>query len=546
MKPIVRKPKGLFPLFTLLFLFAFVAFFRIHEQGLLYHDAAVNLLEAKFLQEGLHILTTSRDRQTLKEPEGWEKIKSETVGVPPHHGKPGFNAILLTAGLLFGFQDSLPARTTAFFSILNLVLTFLLVRKISGPESAVYATALLASSVFYLVYARSGLADQVVTTFFLLGILFYFYEIEISKKIFLYASGASLGYAFASNQWRSAYMIGLFIGIEVLSCFWKRKRVKEWRKRTAALLSGFFTPLVFFQIPYWIAQSAVGSLPFRDYWAQLGERILQLGGLVWFRDVGELAREFWIVEGPAFPILIFVGWIFLIVRFLSKRRWSDLFLLFFSLVPFAYFSVMKYNGQALPRTVASILPLLSAVAGESLWIVQNRIRLKFSLSQKSNALLSAVLWIGILGLTFSRNLQAGITRSGYAEASRYLGSTGEKKLMILGMEPLWRFYLGRVAYEPYSRPTSLEAMIRQARSQNIRYVLVDYSTLHSKYGCAFTAALPEWFKPRAVFSNPRGVSLPYLLDDFGLAGSLKISQDSRSQEIYVFDIKEMADQLRNP
>jgi len=139
-----------------------------------------------------------------------------------------------------------------------------------------------------------------------------------------------------------------------------------------------------------------------------------------------------------------------------------------------------------------------------------------------------------------KNLNAGITRSGYREASRFLASTGEKKFLLLSQEPIWRFYLGRVAHKPYDRPRSVKELVEEAEANGIKYVVVDYATLHSKYGMDYTAAFTKKFKPLARFANPRGRSLAYLVDEFSLRPSFPVAQDPSSSEIYVFEVETIA------
>ena len=112
--------------------------------------------------------------------------------------------------------------------------------------------------------------------------------------------------------------------------------------------------------------------------------------------------------------------------------------------------------------------------------------------------------------------------------------------MILGMEPVWRFYLGKVAQEdPYRRPNTVKEMIEKASSQKIEYVLVDYSTLHSKYGAGYTASFLRCVDPIATFLNPKGNSYEYLLDEYGPDVSLSVSGDPSSKHIYIFKVDDI-------
>jgi hypothetical protein len=235
--------------------------------------------------------------------------------------------------------------------------------------------------------------------------------------------------------------------------------------------------------------------------------------------------------------LVLLAWSFLAVRLAVKKRFEDLLILCCSLVPFIFFSLMSWGGETLPRMMSGAIPFACIGVGFLMEAVHKGLQARWGLFQKGEAFLAAGLVAALLVSSLPRQASAGITRSGYLEASRYLESTGKKKFMILGMEPVFRFYLGRVAFEPYHRPQTLDELITVAKANGIEHVVVDFYTLHSKYGLDYTAALLAHETPVAVFPNPRGVSLPYLLDEFGLEKARSIARDSRSKDIYIFDLK---------
>ena len=540
--------RNAFFLFILILLvFTGLAFYRIGEQSLLYHDAGVYLLETKFLKEGVHLL------RSLSHGGGgagfWKEIKTQTEGVPLHSGKPGLNFIFWIASLALGLNDSLSAKVTAVSGIFGLILTFFISRKLNNLRSAVYSTALLASSVFYLLYSRAGVAEQVVTVFFLAGLLIYLHARDRPSFLKLFLAGFCLGYAFASNPWRVLYMPALLIGIEVSAVLFERK----WNggvvlARVGLFILGFLIPITAFELPYLLLKFKWGSLPFPDYWAHLAEKwgwIQAKGEIAWFRTFTDLGKEYLTVEGFFLPLLTLLAWIFLPVRFLVRKNFKDFFLWTLSFIPFFYFSSSAPAQQTVPRVVSSILPLAAVSGGDFLSWMENRTRKMLKIPMKYGEVIPFVLVGLILVQGLPGHMQRGITRSGYREASRYLRSTGEKKLMILGMEPVWRFYLGRVAYEPYNRPTRMKAMVEKARAENIRYVVADHTVIHSRYNASFINLLFGKVEPVRTFDNPLGGAFPYLLDAVGLHGAEDISKDPRSRKIYIFDIQQIPPALFN-
>jgi hypothetical protein len=236
--------------------------------------------------------------------------------------------------------------------------------------------------------------------------------------------------------------------------------------------------------------------------------------------------------------------VFLIYRFFKKKRQEDLLLLSFSLIPFLCFSSMKtsmsFGGFALPRTTASIIPIAALSVGELLYSFHQTAQKRFGFLLRHQAGIVTMIVFILMLQALPRHAQSGITRSGYRSASQYLASTGKTKFMILSMEPIWRFYLGRVAYEPYSRPANLKELVKKAKDADIDHLIVDYSTIHSKHGMEYTASLVGKIQPLATFPNPSGTAFAYLLDHFGLKKSLQIANDPRSKEIYIFSIDDIA------
>ncbi len=527
-----------FFLFLLAF-FSVIVFRGIKTQGILYHDVGTYLLEAKFLDEGFHVLKSGVQEGSASEA-NWDAIKRDTTGTPMRMGKPALSALLWLGSCLSGFSDALAAQVTAVCSVLVLGLTFLLALRMGNGISAVFSTALLASSTFHWLYARSGLADPLVTVFFLSAIAVYLGAERRKVSVLYYAVGFLLGMTFCANQWRSAYMPGLLVFLEGIRTWRERSGWKSCLQRMALICFGFLTPLILFQMPYTIARAITGSLPFPDYWGQLADKYTSAQQLTWFEDMGALARSFWKVEGPLFSTLVVAGNIFLLIRLLRKRRFHDLLLLFFSLVPFVYFSSLKMCGETLPRTIASIIPIACIGAGEAFASGFERIGQALNLRPIWRNAVGIVFAVLLMGLMLPRAAKTGITQSGYPEASRYLNAKGIKSLFILGVEPIWRFYLGKAAHEPYARPSTLKDLITLGHAKDIDLVLVDFSTIHSKYGMKYTADLVKHQKPLAVFFNPLGRSLPHLLDLYGIEGAPRIAADETCDKIYIFSIKDIS------
>ncbi len=520
-------------------LFTSLVFKNLARQGILYHDIGMNLLEARFIADSVQIAgqTLHQGSQT---PALWEKLKQETTGVPLHSGKPMDATVLWLASLVRGFHDTLSAEVSAVCGILGLILVFLITLELTGALAAFYALACLASSTFYLMYSRSAFADMPTLLFFLLGLWIYIrWGLQAAAKKSLFFAGLCFAFMFCSTQWRVLYIPGLIGLLELFSPPWTPPFLISRIKRGLLLLAGFLIPLLGFELPYFLLRMRLGILPFRDYWEQLHERLLTSGGLTWFSSPLEMSQIYWRVEQGVFPAVVLLAWIWGLSTWLKQPSRKTAVPWLFSALPFIYFSIMKYGGAALPRTTSLTIPTAAICAGIFFANIQKYLETKGYLPLKFHPLASCAAAIVLLTLSIPRNLSFGITRSGYAEASAYLRAHEDTRPLVLGMEPVWRFYLGRLGYPPYDRPANLRALVDFASRKNLRRLILDHTVIYSKYGMEYTRALFGKVSPEAVFDNPRGCNLLYLLDDFGLDKSLEIAQDPTACKIFIFRLADI-------
>jgi len=313
---------------------------------------------------------------------------------------------------------------------------------------------------------------------------------------------------------------------------------REWKRRLGRaffMTLGYLTPIVAFQLPYSLTELFIGRLPFPDYIDQLVDKSYQFGHLIWFERIHMLGVVFWKVEGPLFVVAVLSAWGFLLIRYAWRREFRDLLIPFISMIPFLYFSLFKWEGETLPRTVSSLLPIFSVGVGEMISAIQRRIRPDVTL----------VLVVLILIISFPRNLRAGITRTGYAEASRYIRSDGEGKPLILAMEPAWRFYLGKKGYHLYQSLGSLEAVVERARREGLGYLAIDNTAFYSARGESLRKEIfQRGIEPAAKFHNPRGRSFEYLLDEHGIEKYSLVAEAPWTDYILVFKIKDIEASLR--
>ena len=542
----MKRSTALILLVLVLLTFSTLVFHQLSDQGFLNFDPAEYLLEAKFVSEGLHMLKTLNPRD-FHQQGFWEDIKTKTNGIPPGYARPGYILILWAVGTLTKFSDTMIQGVTAVCGILGLYLTFLVAKKIGGLPCALYATTVLVSSTFYMVYARGGMVELLTANLFLLGTYWYLRSLDSRATAGVYWTGLAAGYAFATNHWRSTYVPAVLIFMDCVAALQQRWDLKFLLRRVAFFALGFLTLLVVFQVPYVIATLVVGPLPplIRSYWTQvIGWWNYGIAsGKYWFHDIGELARCFWTIEGPIWSTLVVAGWIFLIARTLRKKRLEDILILCSSFIPFLFLSLTKSQGVCFSRPAVGLIPPACIAVGQMFWGVQSYLESRWSRMVNIRTGVVLAVMVAMLGFSIPRITQFGMAATGYAQAKLYLGATGEKKFLILGNERIWRYYLGRHAFDTYTTAQTTKEWVLRAHAQGTRYGIVDYSTLYSQYAYEYVSHLVGRCRPIAVIPNPRGNSLAYLIDDLGFEGARVVSRDPFAGFIFVYSMNDIVQSL---
>lgn len=260
----------------------------------------------------------------------------------------------------------------------------------------------------------------------------------------------------------------------------------------------------------------------------------------WFQHLDQLLRTHWVLEQGVFPILVFTGWGVLTASWLKRKKFKEVFFIGFSLLPYLLFSTMTFAGAFLPRTTSLVIPMAALCAGAGLQRLHAFAENKWPALARYSFFLT---FLAVLTLTAQgawRQWHHGITRSGYSQASRYLASTGDRQFFFLSMEPVWRFYLGRAAYDPYHRPHNFQTLVETGKKAGVRRLAIDYGTL-LKYDMDYTRKLLGKVTPEKEFENPRARKLAYLPDDdFTLEKAQEIVRDPAVDKIYIYRISDIA------
>ena len=99
-----------------------------------------------------------------------------------------------------------------------------------GAVSAIVFMAVFDSfgDLFFEHFGRSGDADALFNLFFVLSVIFLFYERKTQKHIYLYLSGFMFSLAFLSKSFHAASIMGIIVCFMLLSGEFKKLKLKNY------------------------------------------------------------------------------------------------------------------------------------------------------------------------------------------------------------------------------------------------------------------------------------------------------------------------------
>ena len=116
-------------------------------------------------------------------------------------GKPQFEKPILIYWLVelsykaFGVNETAARLPSAVFGLLGVIAIYLLGKLLFNKVAGFLSAVILATNVEYVILSRACITDMVLTTFMLLGVLFFFYGYVKEKGYFYILSSAAFGFA---------------------------------------------------------------------------------------------------------------------------------------------------------------------------------------------------------------------------------------------------------------------------------------------------------------------------------------------------------------
>lgn len=401
------------------------------------------------------------------------------------------------AVVVVGPYDWAGNALAALFGLGSLVLAGVWARVLFGESAAVYAAAMAASSVLWLVYSRCTLAETDLAFFVTLCLLLHTLSFKREERAYAFCAlaGAAFGLGFLTSL-RAVPVAYAVVAIEIVS--------RPWRRILPALIAFGVGALV----PLAIAEAFFHALfLFSAYSGVLLARHTVAMNVVWlfFRFNGgvvspgaggaHLYPQFVLaVENPVFLAMAAAGLLVGIGRAWSDRAVRPLVVAFVVAGAYWQFAV---SIKAL-RYLSMLLPLAAVLGAGACVALERRLAAKLPAAACAIALPLLLLATGV-----PRGLSALPTGPSYREVADYLHSRGAPKIVASQINVFRVWFEG----DRVESANSFEEL-KSLHARGYRY----YVSCFQKYHQTNTAQVIQFeaqlsrFPVDREFSHPRGAT----------------------------------------
>lgn len=427
--------------------------YGLEHRGLIEHDEAGFVLASQLYSRAAAWLTENfkyfqEGRLSLTDLKAF--LLSSGGGTQNMSAKP-LHYLVVASALFFSSSEYGALLTQALFGTCTVFLVFLMGKRIYTIDTGIFAAAMLAVSPYHIYYSRSLFA-QVESAFFV-ALAAYCFILSLqsyqSNIRLLFLTGLSTGLGFTSH-YNLFYQIPLFLLYETLS---QVKNCAYNLRRTVALIIGIASPIIFFQLIFWIPSLFISKLHnnytlglrYRTYFQQLYDQTIANLSSSGSPDPAYYIKLLWNIDGPIYFILIVLGAFIILKKLVEQFNLTDFIILSQFIAPVSVWSI---SSLQFPRNIVVVLPFAALIAAAFF----EKLKHSFYLSRKTY---SWALAAGICIVVASNH--ATISKivhgtSGYRSAAELLkhyslahpGTMVSKAELGLSTDPIWRYYLGNL------------------------------------------------------------------------------------------------------
>lgn len=434
--------RGRWILPAVLLLAAGLRFYRIPDLGLTHWDEGLYAAAGRLLTfQGFQALPALR-----------------TIQAPP--------LFSILAGLsqgVLGRTDWATIAVSAAAGTMTVYLTYVLGKRLYGPEVGLLAALFMAVSPYHVIYSRMALTETTFILFVLLTLIWFHTALAGDSLRHYLLAGVAAG-MMLNTKYSAPLTLASFVLVGVwrlgasLKAEWEASEEKKgeepfgWRPKAIGL-SLFLLVGVSLFIP-WVLFVATRSGTEQLVSQPVGYTALATGGLVATPPTLILAY-FLRWTSPAFTILTLIGVSFA----LTRRRLSDgLLLAYLSIYGLGVTVYLSYPRLALP-----LLPALALFAANGV-----KVLLKGSRREIFKIAILVVASLTALDLLRSSAPLLQVRTDGYRQAARLVEAAPKDKLIFQKMQNNFNFYTIR-PWPLRDDPKTREALSRPG----VKYFIVD-------------------------------------------------------------------------
>lgn len=405
-------------LISLIVLSLLAKFFLIFLNQGLWWDEAVYLGLGKNIPEGFYSLDPGESIETFRPP------------VFPLLISPLSSSILLSRVFV------------VCFSILAVVLAYLLSKKLFGKEIALWVSLFLSTNQLFIFFTTKTLTESLFVSFLSLSLIFFLGH--KNRNSYLLISGMFSGLAFLTRYLGTILMISYVIYF--LYLFSKRMEMKRSTKEFILLLAGFFLILaLWFTLSYIYYGNILG--------AYITNMMVYSGALpsVLSTYVSEIFQVF------GLQILFIILGFYLMLKHSKNER--ILFLALF-IIPIIFFSFAPHRE---PRYILSYIPVYAIFSGFAL-------KCEFRPAKRFLPLLAVLVCIFSMITGFGMVWNDRFAANALVQSSLYLKTiTGENDSIMSQSYP-YLYYLSE--RKAFTFPRDREGIEDFLTKNGIKYILL--------------------------------------------------------------------------
>lgn len=464
------KIKRLFSLYRkesifLLFLVglnSLLRFYRLAAKGLWHSDEIVYYMVC-------HDVINSF-RNTFSSSQGILKGLFATLQIltqfPPKFGFYLTNSI---AWSLFDYPST-TLFVSAIFSILTIVVVFIIGRKFFSFRTGVMASILFSFSLIYLRWSRTGFAYAPTYFWLVLGIYFYLNYLKTSARRDLLFTGLmlSIGTLFHSQVMQFVLILAL---AEAIRLFFIERNFSRFRRRAKIMSFSFLLPFIVLEIPILIGRG-FGWYTAQDYFTQIyntmSVNIASRQSLTIYPSF--YLWVLWILESPLIFLLCVLSLVSSFkkakMHFREENYYPELLIALLFLLPYGYW-LFQDKFHQVDYNVLGAWPFLFLFVALGLeeWLR------KFKMGRVKNILLLILVILVTLSYSLYHLRTFYRIKSHFPEVSQVLREHKIDKIIVYRYGGLWTYryidpYLKNIQF--FNADTNQE-VYKIARKEGVNY-----------------------------------------------------------------------------